>query len=79
MSVLDMLDLSAGAAPMQLVWPSPRSPVDTLRFDTAAEWRDFIGALGLPSHLPDVIQGKFRRAQTLYELGWLDAGLIKGR
>lgn len=77
MSFSDGLDLPVRTTPLQLVWPSPRSPVDSLQFDTAVEWRVFIDALGLPDHLPDVIRRKFGRAQSLYRLGWLDAGLVK--
>lgn len=77
MSDLEDLNLSRVAGPLSLVWPSSRSPVDTLRFDTATAWRAFIDDLGLPGHLPDVIQRKFSRAQALYRLGWIDPGLIK--
>ena len=40
-------------------------------------WRDFIGALGVHPALPQIVTAKFARAQTLYLLGWIDAGLIK--
>lgn len=71
------LNLSHAVGPLSLVWPSPRSPVDTLQFDTAKAWRAFIDSLSLPGHLPDVVQQKFRRAQALYRLGWINPDLIK--
>lgn len=77
MSLLEDLNLPRATGPLSLVWPSPRSPVDTLRFDTGRAWRAFIDDLGLPGHLPDVIQRKFSRAQALYRIGWIDPELIK--
>ena len=77
MSLLEDLNLSHAAGPLNLVWPSPRSPVDTLQFNTATSWRAFIDELGLPAHLPNVIQRKFSRAQALYRIGWIDPGMIK--
>ena len=59
MSVLEDLNLSHTVGPLSLVWPSPRSPVDTLCFNTTTASRAFIDGLGLPGHLPDVIQRKF--------------------
>ncbi|WP_231468193.1 hypothetical protein [Novosphingobium sp. CECT 9465] len=41
------------------------------------EWRIFIDGLSIDPRIPQIVQAKFARAQTLYLLGWVDFTLIK--
>ncbi len=62
--------------PAVLEWPVPGSAGVFLRFERAAEWRAFIDSLGIDPRIPDIVQAKFKRAQMLYLLGWVDFGLV---
>jgi hypothetical protein len=48
-----------------------------LSFGTVNEWRDFVLGLCLNHAIPEVVAAKFRRAQKLFFLGWIDIDLIK--
>lgn len=63
--------------PVILPWPASGNAGAFLSFDHPAEWRTFIEGLGIDPHIPQIIQAKFARAQTLYLLGWIDFSLIK--
>ena len=64
-------------APLVMPWPQPGNPGALLAFHHFQEWRTFIAARGLHPAIPRIVGDKFRRAQRLYELAWLDAGLVK--
>lgn len=48
-----------------------------MSFARAADWRAFIENLGIDPRIPQIVQVRFARAQTLYLLGWIDLSLIK--
>jgi hypothetical protein len=55
----------------------PGCPGGLRAFSTAAEWLDFVSSLSLSAGIPEIVAAKFRRAQKLYFLAWLDFDLIK--
>ena len=63
--------------PVCLAWPTPGNPGGFVRFENAAEWRNFVEGLGIDPRIPDIVRTKFARAQTLYLLGWIDFSLVK--
>jgi hypothetical protein len=63
--------------PVVIPWPSPANIGGFLSFSTVGEWHDFVMGLGLNRAVPGVVAAKFRRAQKLFLLGWIDADLIK--
>jgi hypothetical protein len=63
--------------PMQLAWPTPGNRGGFVQLENPAEWRNFVEGLGIDARIPDIVQAKFARAQTLYLLGWVDFGLVK--
>lgn len=63
--------------PMLLAWPTLGNPGGFLRFEKAADWRDFVESLGIDRRIPDIVRAKFARAQTLYMLGWIDFSVVK--
>lgn len=63
--------------PVLLAWPTPGNPGGFIRFDKAADWRDFVEGLGIDTRIPDIVRAKFARAQTLYMLGWVDFSVVK--
>lgn len=65
------------ADPLLLVWPVPGNPVALVQFNRAADWRCFIDNLAIEARIPEIVQIKFARAQTLYLLGWIDFSLVK--
>ncbi|HUN56987.1 MAG TPA: hypothetical protein VMU41_02645 [Candidatus Binataceae bacterium] len=76
------LDLIAAAQsrerdPLLLPWASPGNPGAFLSFEQAGEWFQFIEERGLSPGIPDIVVAKYRRAQKLYVLGWIDVDLIK--
>jgi hypothetical protein len=58
-------------------WPSPGLPGGMIQFNEPDEWRRFIVGLGIDARIPDIVQLKFRRAQALYLLGWIDLDVLK--
>jgi len=75
--LLTSITLDDRSEPLLLPWPSPGNPGGFLTFTEPSDWRAFVGSLGINPCIPDIIQTKFNRAQTLYLLGWIDFGLIK--
>jgi hypothetical protein len=78
-AVLDgnMLGVAPRETPLILPWPVPGNPGGFLSFANVGEWRRFVAFCGLRPGIPDIVSLKFRRAQKLYFLGWLDSDLIK--
>ena len=78
----DSLDISLFSAdrvhdPFLMPWPVPGNPAALLPFHNYAEWQTFIDVRGLHPAIPQIVSGKFRRAQNLYLLAWIDFGLLK--
>lgn len=63
--------------PVILPWPVAGNAGAFLSFARPADWRTFIESLGIDPRVPQIVQVKFARAQTLYLLGWIDCSLIK--
>jgi hypothetical protein len=76
---LDLALISGVArnAPLILPWPLDGVPAGWLEIHTPEEWRNFVGSLGLPNGIPEIVAAKYQRAQMLYFLAWLYADLIK--
>lgn len=74
---LDHIQLAARDAPLIIPWPSPGLTGGMIQFNEPDEWRRFIVGLGIDPRIPDIVQLKFRRAQTLYLLGWIDLDVLK--
>ena len=53
------------------------NPAGFLSISTPHAWREFVLSLGLPNGVPEIVAGKYRRAQMLYFLAWLYPDLIK--
>lgn len=64
-------------APFVMPWPQPGNPAALLAFHHFQEWQTFIADRGLHPAIPRIVGDKFRRAQRLYVLAWLDADLVK--
>lgn len=64
-------------APFVMPWPQPKNPIALLAFHHFQEWQTFIADRGLHPATPRFVGDKFRRAQRLYVLAWLDADLVK--
>lgn len=63
--------------PLLLPWPAPGRPGGFMQFDDAEQWRAFVASLDLDPHIPQIVRGKYARAQKLYLLGWIDLDLVK--
>jgi hypothetical protein len=60
------------------MWPRPGNPGPVyLTFSKLQEWRRFIEEFDLNPLVPQMMWDKYRRAQTLYYLGWIDGDCIK--
>src|SRR5438309_8337349 len=82
MDIADQLDVASfnldrNEAPFVMPWPQAGNPGAILTFRRFAEWQVFISACELQSAIPHIVGDKFRRAQRLYLLAWMDAGLVK--
>ena len=62
---------------MLLAWPTQGNAGGFIRFEKAADWRVFVESLGIDRHIPEIVRVKFKRAQTLYLLGWVDFSVVK--
>jgi hypothetical protein len=69
--------LSDRDEPVLLAWPTQGNAGGFIQFEKAADWRAFVGSLGIDSRIPEIVRAKFARAQTLYLLGWVDFGIVK--
>src|ERR1700722_7931556 len=58
--------------PVLLAWPAQGNAGGFIQFEKAAEWRAFVGSLGIDTRIPEIVRAKYARAQTLYLLGWVD-------
>ena len=63
--------------PVILLWPASGNAGAFRSFGHPAAWRTFIEGFGINQGIPQIIQAKFARAQTLYLLSWIDITLIK--
>jgi hypothetical protein len=71
-------DPDRSVAPLALMWPRPRNPGPLyLSFSNLADWRRFIEEFDLNPLVPQMMWEKYRRAQKLYYLGWIDGDCIK--
>lgn len=75
---LEKFQLPPRGEPLTLAWPQDDRADGFLHFDDPAAWRSFVEGLAIHPTIPQIVTSKFARAQTLYLLGWLDFGLIKG-
>jgi hypothetical protein len=73
----DVLPIDRSHDPLVLPWPVSGNLGGFRIFCTIAEWREFILDLGLHEAIPEVVSGKFQRAQKLYFLAWIDFDVIK--
>jgi hypothetical protein len=72
------LDPDRSAAPLALMWPRPGNPSPVyLTFSKLLDWRRFIEEFNLNPLVPQMMWDKYRRAQKLYYLGWIDGDCIK--
>jgi hypothetical protein len=72
------LNPDRSAAPLALMWPRPGNPGPIyLTFAKLPEWRRFIEEFDLNPLVPQMMWDKYRRAQKLYYLGWIDGDCIK--
>lgn len=74
---ITVLPIDRSQDPLLLPWPVSGNPAGFRKFSTITEWREFILDLGLHEAIPEIVAGKFRRAQKLYFLGWIDFDVIK--
>jgi hypothetical protein len=60
-------------------WPDAERPSNLRHFATSDQWLAAIQTLDLDpaSAAPGVVRAKYRRAQKLYSLAWLDGDIIK--
>ena len=66
------------ALPLTLMWPRPGNPGPVLlSFFNLKEWLRFIEEFNLSPQVPRTVWDKYRRAQNLYYLGWIDFDCIK--
>lgn len=70
-------NLDRADAPFVTPWPQAGNPTAMLPFRHFQEWQAFIEERGLHAAAPRIVGDKFRRAQRLYLLAWLDADLVK--
>jgi hypothetical protein len=72
------LDPDRSVVPLTLMWPRPGNPGPVyLTFSDLAKWRVFIAEFDLDPLVPQMMWEKYRRAQKLYYLGWIDGDCIK--
>jgi hypothetical protein len=69
--------LSGSPGPLIIPWPMPGNLSAFVRFDTFMQWHEFMHRLGLRDNIPQVVAAKFKRAQKLHLLGWIDLDVIK--
>lgn len=82
MDMADFLDTSLFADeprsdPFVMPWPAPGNPAALLAFQSFPEWQAFVLARPLHPAIPQIVSDKFRRAQKLYVLAWIDFDLVK--
>lgn len=64
--------------PLTLMWPRPGNPGPVfLSFSYLEEWLRFIEEFNLNPLVPQLMWGKYHRAQRLYYLAWIDYDCIK--
>jgi hypothetical protein len=73
----NVLRIDRSEDPLVIPWPVSGNLGGYRQFSTITEWREFILDLCLPEAIPEVVSGKFLRAQKLYFLAWIDFDVIK--
>lgn len=63
--------------PLIVWWPAPGDVGGFRKFSKLDDWRKFVQGLTLKNEVPELIAGRFLRAQKLYYFGWTDIDLIK--
>jgi hypothetical protein len=75
---LPEFDPDRSAVPLALMWPRPGNPGPVyLSFSDLADWRGFIEEFNLDPLVPRMMWERYRRAQKLCYLGWIDGNCIK--
>ncbi|RQS48537.1 hypothetical protein DIE00_11405 [Burkholderia sp. Bp8989] len=74
---LSAFDASRAEVPLIVPWPVSGNPGALLTFRDFVAWRDFILDRSVHSAIPEIVAAKYRRAQRLYMLGWIDVDLVK--
>jgi len=78
LAVLPNFQPDRSALPLTLMWPRPGNPGPVLlSFFNLKEWLRFIEEFNLSPQVPRTVWDKYRRAQNLYYLGWIDFDCIK--
>lgn len=62
---------------LTLPWPQSGQPAGFRTFISLVEWTACLNDLNLRAAIPEIVATKYRRAQKLYLLAWLDTDLIK--
>ncbi|HNB26898.1 MAG TPA: hypothetical protein PLR41_08080 [Alphaproteobacteria bacterium] len=65
------------ANPLRLHWPCPGSIDGFLEFRKLSDWRQFVQSMNLSRSVPAIVAEKYRRAQKLYYLAWMEPDLFK--
>ncbi|HWB51278.1 MAG: hypothetical protein J0H82_13280 [Alphaproteobacteria bacterium] len=65
------------ALPLIVPWPTRGNIGGMLEFRAASEWLAFLRQHDLHPAVPLIVSAKYRRAQKLYTLAWLEFDLIK--
>jgi len=73
--LIQQLDGTQG--PLVVPWPQPGNLGAFVTFERVDEWAAFLARFDLAPAIPLIVSAKYRRAQKLYLLGWLDADIIK--
>lgn len=71
------ITLSDRAEPVLLAWPTEGNASGFISFEKATDWRVFVESLAIDARIPEIVQAKYARAQTLYLLGWADFSVVK--
>ncbi|VVU50137.1 hypothetical protein BAN20980_02847 [Burkholderia anthina] len=74
---ISLFDTERADGSFLMPWPLPGNPSALLPFYHFSEWQRFLEARRLHPAIPEIVGSKFRRAQRLYLLGWIDFGLVK--
>lgn len=71
------ITLSDRDEPLLLVWPTQGNMGGIVSFEKVADWRTFVDSLAINARIPEIVQAKYARAQTMYLLGWVDFSVLK--
>lgn len=71
------ITLSDRDEPLLLVWPTQGNAGGFISFEKVADWRTFVDSLAIDARIPEIVQARYARAQTMYLLGWVDFSVLK--